>query len=110
MFRTANRGHEVHAKNNLPTSLANLQTLGTVNDASNPSISQYYRTASNLPWAISVPVEIDYPSEKNDIVTAFTYFAAWAQSGGVTKSNWYSDLSGYRNNSLIYHYNANQLK
>lgn len=110
MFRTANRGHEIHAKNNLPTSLANLQTLGTVNDASNPSISQYYRTASNLPWAISVPVEIDYPSEKNDIVTAFTYFASWAQSGGATKSNWYSDLSGYRNNSLIYHYNANQLK
>jgi LruC domain-containing protein len=110
MFRTTNRGHEVHAKNNQPTSLANLQTLGTVNDASNPATSQYYKTATNLPWAISVPVEIDYPSEKNDIVTAFTYFASWAQSGGVTKSDWYSDMSGYRNNSLIYHYNASPVK
>ncbi len=104
IFRTNTRGHEIHAINKSPTTLANTALFSTIDDVSNVGTAQYYRTISNLPWAIDVPDEIDYPSEKNDIVTVFTNFADWAQSAGLIKSDWYSDVIGYRNNSLIFHY------
>ena len=110
IFRTNTRGHEIHSLNKAPTSLANTALFSTIDDISNIGTAQYYKTSTNLPWAIDVPSEIDYPSEKNDIVTVFSNFADWAQSGGSIKSDWYSDLSGYRNNSLIFHYTPNGTK
>lgn len=108
IFRTQIRGHEVHGVNNMPTSMMIPSLLGSGDDASNGT--NYFRTSNNLPWAISVPEEIDYPYEKVDITGAFTYFATWAQSGGTTKSDWYKNIIGYRNNSLIYHYSSTQTK
>lgn len=108
IFRTQNRGHEIHGVNNIPSSLMSLSLLGSGDDASNGSV--YFRTSTNLPWAINVPEEIDYPYEKVDIVNAFPYFASWAQSGGSVKNDWYKDILGYRNNSLIYHYSYSNPK
>jgi len=108
IFRTQERGHEVHSVNNIPTSLISLNLLGSGDDASNGNY--YFRTSNNLPWAISIPEEIDYPYEKVDIINAFPHFASWAQSGGNTKSDWYKNIFGYRNNSLIYHYSFTNTK
>ncbi len=105
IFRTENRGLEVHAIDAKPTSLANPSYFGTLSDKSIPSANKYYCTANGLPWAIYVPAEIDWATEKTDIVTAFNYFATWAQSGGILYPDWYLDLSNYRVNSKIYHYN-----
>jgi len=102
IFRTQTRGHEIHGVNYIPTTLMSSNLLGSGDDASNGN--NYFKTSTNLPWAISVPEEIDYPYEKIDITNAFPYFASWAQSGGTTKNDWYKDIIGYRNNSLIYHY------
>ncbi len=96
------RSVEVHLPYYPPTDLANQNLLGTGEDASNPGANKYYVTATNLPWAIHIYEKFDYPIEKQDIVNVHLKFAEWATSGGVLFPNWYQNLNGYRNVSLIY--------
>jgi len=96
------RGVEVHLPDFAPTSKANQSLFGTGDDNSNPAQGKYYKTANNLPWAINTYEQFDYPKEKVDISQAFIHFAAWATSGGISFTDWYKDLSGYRNAGSIY--------
>ena len=89
-----------------PTALADLSLLGTWFDNSDPANGKYYQSESNLPWAIDVPVKFDYAIEKTEIVSAHLKFGAWAESGGVVFADWYKNLNGYREASLIYSYES----
>ena len=42
-------------------------------------------------WALMIPGEFRYPAERKDIRTAYTYFNAWAASGGAQHVDWYED-------------------
>ncbi|MDP2724290.1 MAG: LruC domain-containing protein [Bacteroidales bacterium] len=97
------RSVEVHLPDYPPTALADQSLFGTMEDDSNPADGRYYKTANNLPWAINLYESFDYPIEKQQIVWAYLKFAAWAASGGTTFQDWYQDLTGYRDNSLIYY-------
>ncbi len=96
------RGKEVHLPGDTPTSLADLSLLGTWFDASNPTTGKYYQSAGNLPWAIDVPQAFSYVIEKNEIVYGHLKFGTWAESGGVSYTDWYKNLANYRNAALIY--------
>jgi LruC domain-containing protein len=96
------RGVEVHLPDYAPTSLANTNLFGTGDDNSSVAQNRYYKTANNLPWAINTYEQFDYPKEKVDISQAYLHFAAWATGGGISFQDWYKDLTGYRNASLIY--------
>lgn len=96
------RGVEVHLPYYEPTDLANASLLGTAEDDSDAGSGKYYVTAANLPWAINIYETFDYPIEKQDIVRVHLKFAEWATSGGVLFPNWYQNISGFRNNALIY--------
>lgn len=52
IFRTDNRGQEIHLPDHTPTNLVDETLFGTVQDDSNITESRYYKTTSNLPWAI----------------------------------------------------------
>lgn len=97
-----NRGTEVHLPNYAPTDLANDLQFGTWDDDSDENIPRYYKTSTNLPWAINIPEPFAWPIEKQDITWVHLKFAEWAESGGTKFQDWYKDLSGYRNSSLIY--------
>ena len=97
------RGKEVHLPDHAPTALANQSYFGIGADDSQPSSGRYYKSDKNHPWALNIAADFDYPEEKNDIVTAYNFFAAWAQSGGASNQDWYIDLSGYRNTSKLYY-------
>lgn len=97
-----NRGTEVHLPNYDPTDLANEWQFGTWDDDSDASTGRYYKTVSNLPWAIHIPEPFEWPIEKQDIIWVHLKFAEWAESGGTLFQDWYKDLPGYRDNSLIY--------
>ena len=99
------RGVEVHLPDYLPSSLADQNMLGTFDDASDAGTGKYYVTATNLPWAINIPVLFQYPIEKTDITQVYYHFAEWAESGGQQYQDWYENLPGYRNNALIYTHN-----
>ena len=97
-----NRGTEVHLPNYEPTDLANEWQFGTWDDDSDESVGRYYKTSTNLPWVIHIPEPFAWPIEKQDIIWVHLKFALWAESGGTLFQDWYQNLSGYRNNSLIY--------
>ena len=96
------RGKEVHLAGQQPTDLVNPGYFGTMADRTDPATGKYYQTATNLPWAIDIPVSFDYPLETVAILNAYNYFATWAESGGSQYADWYKDKSGYRNSVNIY--------
>ncbi|MEI7490088.1 MAG: LruC domain-containing protein [Bacteroidota bacterium] len=96
------RGKEVHLPDLAPTALANTAILGTGDDTSIPGSGRYYKTANNLPWAISIYENFDYAKESADILLTYLHLGQWATSNGVSYPDWYKNLSGYRNASNIY--------
>jgi len=96
------RGREVHLPGKRATSLANSALFGTDFDDTDPLTGKYYQSNTNLPWAIDIPVNFEYPAEKIQITDAYLRFAAWAESGGSLFPDWYLDNSGYRDDGNIY--------
>ena len=104
LIRNMERVAEIHLPNYVPTSKAvNCSYFGTGDDNSIPGLGRYYKTSNNLPWALNIPVDFDYPWEKACVIDAYTYFAAWAQSDGLLHADWYKNLPGYRNSAYIWH-------
>jgi LruC domain-containing protein len=101
------RGREVHRINNEPTQLADPTWFGQGDDISSVSNSIYYKTAQNYPFALEIPVPLDYPTEKSDIVTAHLKFGNWAESAGSQYQDWYDDQPGYRNSNKVKTNNGN---
>ena len=96
------RDVEVHLRDFIPSDLITTSLFGTLDDNSIPGQSRYYTTVNNLPWAINIPIVLAYPIEKQDIVGVHLKFAEWAESEGTLSTDWYEDLPGYRNETLIY--------
>jgi len=102
IYQNRIRSHEIHLPNYPPTSLADQTLFGTADDTSAPVQKRYYKTADNLPWAISIPAQWEYPVERKQISWAYYALKNWAQSSGVSYPDWYVSKPGYRNSELIY--------
>lgn len=102
IFVNQDRGREVHLSDKTPTSLVDVTLFGTASDKTNPAQGRYYKTNNNLPWAINIIEEFDYPIEKTPVDDAYLKFIPWAQSSGVSYYDWYKEEAGYRNTSNIY--------
>ena len=85
-----------------PTSLVNPVYFGTEDDDSNPALGKYYKSASNLPWGMHLPVLFDYPIEKSAIIKGHLVFDTWVMSGGYSYMNWYENKPGFREVSFLY--------
>ncbi|HBF21979.1 MAG: hypothetical protein CMI36_02775 [Owenweeksia sp.] len=97
-----NRSKEVHLPNFAPTAKADQSLFGTVDDDSNSGSGRYYVTENNLPWAINTPTELEWTKEKVDIIKAYQHFEAWAESNGQQYPDWYTDQSGYIDQTQLY--------
>ncbi len=85
LFRTDNRGHEVH-RNGFPlTATMDTDLFNTNDDAGD------FKTETGLPWGMEIITNETYnnPREKVDILLAYPKFEAWATSGGVSEQTWY---------------------
>jgi LruC domain-containing protein len=97
------RGKEVHLPDHLPTSLADVSLLGEGNDDSQPGSGKYYKSKTNLPWALDIHGQFDYPAETQDVNEAYHHFGQWVVNGGTQFPDWWSNTSsGYRENAKIY--------
>jgi LruC domain-containing protein len=96
------RGREIHLADKAPTSLVSNAFFGTGSDDSNPGTGRYYKTSNNLPWGINILQGFDYPIEKALVNEAYLHFIEWAESSGISYPNWYSNESGFRDDSKIY--------
>lgn len=93
IFRSDERGLEIHVPNRPPTAAVTTSYFGTFDDASNASQGIYYKTANNLPWAIELINGSSYfhnPLEKIEIIDAYPQFQSWATSSGTTNTTWYA--------------------
>ena len=102
IFVNEQRGVEIHLADMAPTTLADTELFGVDSDFSDPNAGRYYKTESNLPWAINIIEEFDYPIEKAEITTAYLKFGEWAESEGTLYQDWWHSDSEYRNEDNIY--------
>lgn len=86
IYRTDNRGNEVHLDGFSGSMAANAALNGTIDD-----VGGTYNTVNGLPWALEIVTDnktFKHPLEKNDIVTAYPDFQVWAESNGTTNTDW----------------------
>ncbi len=91
IYRTDQRGYEIHLPNYAPTDRASKSLFKTRDDNSGPN--NYYKTKNNLPWALNIPSQWAYPSEQSEISSAYLDFKTWAESSGQNKPDWYRQNS-----------------
>lgn len=103
LIGSVQRGYEIHLSGKAPTDKANKTFLGTGNDRSVISLGKYYQTANNWPWAIDIAGTFTYPIEGQAISNVYLRFLEWAQSGGTSYADWWSNTgTGYRKLNLLY--------
>lgn len=86
IFRTSNRGQEVHLDGFLGSAAADANFNNTVDD-----VNGTYNTDTGLPWAIEIVTAnktFKHPTEKNDILLAYPGFQLWAENGGTVNTGW----------------------
>lgn len=87
IFRTEERGREIHLSGFSGTEAANTALYNTGDD-----VNGTYKSANGLPWAIEViyPLSLYYkhPLEKIDVLAAYPRLSTWATSNGLTEKNW----------------------
>jgi LruC domain-containing protein len=102
IFADHDRSKEIHLPDMPPTSKANRSLFGTYDDHSDENLSRYYKSADNLPWAISVNGNIDPATETTAFTLAYMKFASWCQSGGNSNADWYLNRTGNFNPRYLF--------
>ncbi len=105
MIINKKRGMEVHLPNKVPTSLASTSYFGQNDDDTKPSAGKYYKTKTNLPWALNVTDAIPYPKESVDLTKGYLKFINWVLSNGTNYQDWYKNNANYRAQSKLYNKN-----
>ena len=88
LIANQDRAKEVHLPDLAPTSKAGY--LGTQDDFSDASIGRYYKTRTNLPWALNIYEGFQTPPENIPITLQYPRFINWANSGGTQDLDWYT--------------------
>ncbi|MCL9776245.1 LruC domain-containing protein [Vibrio methylphosphonaticus] len=84
------RAWEVHLPNYEPTEQFNAQLFAGLGvDVSDSNSGVYYKTSGNLPWALMINDEWEWPIERTDLVVAYPQFATYAESAGDQAKNWF---------------------
>ena len=104
LFFHPGRGLEVHLKNKLPTSKADLSLFGMAADRTQLDGENKYQTSNGLPWALAInpgsQEEWKHPSEMVDILQAYPDFQVFVESNGNNSSDWFSQSNAV--NSKLY--------
>ena len=92
---------EIHLPDKAPTAKFNNAYFGVADDTSDPSQGRYFRNLNNLPWALEVTQEWQWPSERKTILQAFPKFQQFAESKGKSATNWFD--SSESNSQYLFH-------
>lgn len=96
------RGKEIHLPGFKPTTKADPSFFGLNQDHTNPQINNFYKSKSNLPWALSVPEAIPHLKEGLDFLKGYTNFWKWALTNGLNNADWYLNHTGNRDMNSLY--------
>ncbi|MGL1893070.1 MAG: LruC domain-containing protein [Spirochaetaceae bacterium] len=103
------RGREVHLPGKAPTDLVHIDYFNSVDDNS-VLTSDYstvidgdsYKTVNNRPWALNLPSSFKYPKDDVEINQVYTNYDSWVDSDGLSDSDWFLDLNGNINHTLLF--------
>ncbi len=90
IYRTNYRGREIHFADYAPTDLFDDTQFGKLADTSNPQEGRYFRSATNLPWALKIPTQWRYPREYIDVLWAYPDYEEWVESSGTEATEWFN--------------------
>ena len=88
LIANQDRAKEVHLPDLPPTGKADY--LGTQDDFSDAAVGRYYKTSTNLPWALNIYEGFQTPPENIPITLQYPRFVNWANSGGTQDLDWYA--------------------
>ena len=88
IYSTAERTLEIHMPEYAPTDWFNSARFGTKQDTSVPSQQGYFKSASNLPWAIKTTDDWHYPREYIDVLWVYRDYEQWVETSGSQSADW----------------------
>ncbi len=88
LIANGDRSREVHLPDFPPTSKAAL--FNSSDDDSDPTNNRFYKTTTNLPWALNIFDDFVSPAESIPITIEYPRFVNWANSGGTQDLDWYT--------------------
>jgi LruC domain-containing protein len=91
------RSYEVHLADQAPTESFDTNFFTLAQDTSDPSSDRYFKTINNMPWALLIYDEWQWPRERVDLTTAYPYFADYTTSGGISNTDWYDNSNAVDN-------------
>jgi LruC domain-containing protein len=83
------RSLEIHLVDKAPTEKFNPQFFGLGDDDSKPIEGRYFRNSNNLPWALEVNQQWQWPTERKPLLLAYPHFKKFVETNGQEKSNWH---------------------
>lgn len=93
-------GREVHRSGYPNTSLADVSLFGQADDDTRPDENKFYKSFDNLPWVLKIPIEWEYPAEKNSIIEAYPNFDSYVQQN--PQLPWYTDEEGNKSEDFLF--------
>jgi LruC domain-containing protein len=93
MFRSDDRGLEIHLPDRPATLLANSTYYNTYDDNTQPQNNRWFKTSANLPWGVEVITGTNmwkHPLSKINIGDAYPDFMPWVNSSGTQYNDWYN--------------------
>ncbi len=89
LLQNGNRSIEIHVAGEMPTMMANTALFGTSEDNTNLANGKtYVSKKNNFPWAMTVPSNFKWPTEKRDLLNAYPNFGNWVVKNGVNIDEW----------------------
>ncbi|GIX43170.1 MAG: hypothetical protein KatS3mg129_2903 [Leptospiraceae bacterium] len=68
-----------------------------------------YIDSQGFPWAIQIPIEWNWPLERNDIRNAYPYFEEWYKSNGKEYKDWYKRFDEKAKSHQFQYFNISPL-
>jgi LruC domain-containing protein len=101
IFSKSTRGREIHLPGHKHSAKMDTSLFNTGDDSTSEGTqATAYKTSDDLPWALHIAEKFDHPKGGKSIHEAYTKFSDWAQSGGTSAQDWFSN-SSYRDSSKI---------
>lgn len=102
LISNGERGREVHLPGHSPTDLAHQPYFNSADDSSSFINGDSYKTDTEHPWALNLPVSFKYPIDDKAINKTYNYFDNWVETRGELSSDWFLDNAGYINHQCLF--------
>lgn len=89
LLQNGNRNIEIHVAGEMPTMMANNSLFGTGEDNTNLAVGRtYVSKKQNFPWALTVPSNFIWATEKVDLLRAYPTFSDWIIKNKQNLNEW----------------------